>query len=160
MKNARDTMFAKLKKFQNTTPLEIKTFDSNYDDIIEEFIKNATLAGAQIYKTAKEIDQFNDKKLDDSFICNSSLGVAENGALWCNGFLGKNRAKLFTCNDLIITIKKESIVSNMHDAYEKVNLTNRDFATFIAGPSKTADIEQSLVIGAHGAMSLHILLLD
>jgi L-lactate dehydrogenase complex protein LldG len=31
---------------------------------------------------------------------------------------------------------------------------------FIAGPSKTADIEQSLVIGAHGARSMVIFLLE
>ena len=34
------------------------------------------------------------------------------------------------------------------------------FATFIAGPSKTADIEQSLVLGAHGPISLTVFLLD
>ena len=31
------------------------------------------------------------------------------------------------------------------------------YGLFIAGPSKTADIEQSLVIGAHGARSLVVL---
>lgn len=34
------------------------------------------------------------------------------------------------------------------------------FATFIAGPSKTADIEQSLVLGAHGPRSLVVFLID
>jgi L-lactate utilization protein LutC len=34
------------------------------------------------------------------------------------------------------------------------------FATFIAGPSKTADIEQSLVLGAHGPRSMTVFLLD
>jgi L-lactate dehydrogenase complex protein LldG len=34
------------------------------------------------------------------------------------------------------------------------------YAGFISGPSKTADIEQSLVIGAHGARALTVFAVD
>ena len=48
----------------------------------------------------------------------------------------------------------------MHDAYKQIASRDRTFGLFISGPSKTADIEQCLVIGAQGAMSLTILLIN
>jgi len=52
---------------------------------------------------------------------------------------------------LALVVNGSDIVSNMQEAYSRVNFGN--FGLFISGPSKTADIEQALVIGAHGARS-------
>jgi L-lactate dehydrogenase complex protein LldG len=46
----------------------------------------------------------------------------------------------------------------MHHAYKALEITDMGFGTFISGPSKTADIEQSLVIGAHGSRELFVFL--
>ena len=48
----------------------------------------------------------------------------------------------------------------MHAAYERVAALPRGYGLFIAGPSKTADIEQALVIGAHGARSCTVFLVS
>jgi len=56
-------------------------------------------------------------------------------------------------------LDSDQLVSNMHQAYQRIGKKTSGFGLFLAGPSKTADIEQSLVIGAHGAKSLRVVLL-
>ena len=88
-----------------------------------------------------------------------SIGVAENGAIWLYESEMINRLLPFICQHLVLAIEKKDIVSTLHHAYEKINVFKEGFGVFISGPSKTADIEQSLVIGAHGARSLTVYLL-
>ncbi len=84
----------------------------------------------------------------------ATLGVAENGSVWLYESQMGNRLLPFICQHLVILIERKDIVTTMHHAYKQVDTAREGFGVFLAGPSKTADIEQSLVIGAHGARSL------
>ncbi|MDR2498960.1 MAG: LUD domain-containing protein [Tannerellaceae bacterium] len=88
------------------------------------------------------------------------LGVAENGAIWLEDDDMPHRIIPFIAEHLILIIKTENIVVNMHEAYNKLAERDFGFGVFICGPSKTADIEQSLVYGAHGAKQLTVVLFD
>ncbi|WP_143306078.1 LutC/YkgG family protein [Chitinophaga vietnamensis] len=95
----------------------------------------------------------------DMAIVPGQWAVAENGAIWLTEADMRVRVLPFICQHLAIAISKSRILSTMHDAYEKIGAPQTGFGVFIAGPSKTADIEQSLVLGAHGAKSLSVFLL-
>jgi L-lactate dehydrogenase complex protein LldG len=82
------------------------------------------------------------------------IAVAENGSIWLDEAAMINRLLPFIAEHLVIVIEAKNIVSTMHHAYQQVSSFDTGFGMFLAGPSKTADIEQSLVIGAHGARSL------
>lgn len=94
----------------------------------------------------------------DLAIVEGELGVSENGAIWVTANNSIVRALPFITNDLVIILNKEKICLHMLNAYDIISTRKRDFGVFISGPSKTADIEQCLVVGAHGAMSLTVLL--
>lgn len=84
------------------------------------------------------------------------FGVAENGAVWVTDAGLKHRAIYFLVQHLALVITADEIVDNMHQAYERLSFSVAGFGVFISGPSKTADIEQSLVVGAHGPRSLTV----
>jgi L-lactate dehydrogenase complex protein LldG len=86
-------------------------------------------------------------------------GVAENGSVWLTEEQLHVRVLPFICQHLAIILRREQILPTMHEAYEKIGAPQSGFGVFIAGPSKTADIEQSLVLGAHGAKSLAVFII-
>jgi L-lactate dehydrogenase complex protein LldG len=82
------------------------------------------------------------------------VGVAENGAVWVTGAsLGPHRAVFVIPEHLVLVLRAGDVVNDLQEAYGRITLTRPGYGLFISGPSKTADIEQSLVIGAHGARS-------
>lgn len=92
-------------------------------------------------------------------IIEGPLAVAENAAIWVDERQIPQRVVPMITQYLVIIIRQSTIVPNMHDVYKQLTVDETGFGTFICGPSKTADIEQSLVIGAHGARSLVVYIL-
>jgi len=95
----------------------------------------------------------------DITILVAQLGVEENSSVWVTDKNIEVRVVPFICQQLVLIISATKIVQNMHQAYEIIGKDDYGFGVFIAGPSKTADIEQSLVLGAHGPKSMTLFLL-
>ena len=143
--------------------------DINNEDEITPYL-NKNFADAKVkFSTIENQSAFNTIDLEklnkphdledlDILILESNLGVAENGSVWITDANVPVRVLPFITKHLVIIISKDNVVSYMHEAYKKINNQDSSYGLFISGPSKTADIEQSLVIGAHGALSLTVFL--
>lgn len=94
----------------------------------------------------------------DFVVYPADFAVAENGAVWLTDSNVRHRVVFFITQFLVIVLSKQDIVHNMHEAYARAVIPQPGFGLFLSGPSKTADIEQSLVIGAHGCRELQVFL--
>ena len=96
----------------------------------------------------------------DFALLQGEFAVAENAAVWVTDQGIRHRAVYFIPQHLAFVVPAGQIVHHLHAAYERLRFGENGFGCFISGPSKTADIEQSLVIGAHGARSMVVYLLS
>ena len=82
--------------------------------------------------------------------------VAENGAIALDGREARPRALHVLCERLVLLVDPLDVVPDLHAAFARMPpgaLEHHHF-TWVSGPSKTADIESTLVIGAHGPRAL------
>lgn len=96
----------------------------------------------------------------DFVIYPGEFAVAENGAVWVTDQNLKHRVIFFITQHLVLVVPKSKLLHNMHEAYKRLRFETPHFGLFVSGPSKTADIEQSLVIGAHGCRSMQVFLVE
>ncbi len=99
----------------------------------------------------------------DLGVVEGKIGVAENACIWIPQTM-KEKAVCFASEQLVVVLSREAIVSNMHEAYDRIDRSTEyfrqyKFGTFISGPSKTADIESALVYGAQAARALTVVLI-
>lgn len=92
-------------------------------------------------------------------VIKTGLAVAENGAVWLTDKDMGQRVIPYICQHLAVIVPVEVIVPTMHKAYEKIGTGDYGFGGFIGGPSKTADIEQALVLGAHGPLTMTVIIM-
>ena len=168
-------------EYENKTPVP----DLNPEELKKQFIQNLKNAGANVIESPTDAVEttvaslWNNvldfskpeicaeysassplEKLDkiEHLILHGNFGVAENGAIWLEDKDFPHRILPFITQHLIILMNANAILPNMQDAYKQIDLSTTGFGLFISGPSKTADIEQSLVYGAHGAKELTVIL--
>ncbi len=92
----------------------------------------------------------------DLCVLRAEFAVVENGAVWQLPRDSFERRAALLAEHLVVVIEGDALVASLHQAYERIDLAAISFGWFLCGPSKTADIEQALVLGAHGPRSMRL----
>ena len=102
----------------------------------------------------------SDRELDclDLCVLRAEFAVVENGAIWHVPSTPRERSAALLAQHLFVIVDTTELVPTLHQAYDRIDLAQTTFGWFLCGPSKTADIEQSLVLGAHGPRTMSLVL--
>ena len=158
-----------IKDLQKAMKLSLKQAGADYKELgkidqkeLEKFMDENYPNAVDFTKKHNCDDYLSDCSKDKlnllgTVILSGQFGVAENGGIWVDDSNFPNRLIPFISTRLIILLDSNNMVSNMHEAYKLIGNNYNGFGMFISGPSKTADIEQSLVYGAHGATGLTVI---
>ena len=143
--------------------MEIKAGDDINAKIREAYpdakVISSNVPGVNADRNPDDVAEAQDLDGTDVGVVQGEIGVAENACIWIPQTM-KEKAICFISENLVIMLSRHDIVNNMHEAYRRIRFNDYGFGTFISGPSKTADIEQSLVYGAQAARGVTIFLTD
>ncbi|HKK13478.1 MAG TPA: lactate utilization protein [Gammaproteobacteria bacterium] len=91
----------------------------------------------------------------------ADLGIAETGSVvLCASPAQPTRLNLLP-DALICLLGTDTLVPHLEDAWERLRAHGLPrTVNLITGPSRTADVEQTLQLGAHGARHLHVVLVN
>ncbi len=148
----------RVKSYEDIKAILAEKYDGRTQRVISLLpdLVDITSTGS-VYEVNPEAHQLADVELA---VIGAHFGVAENGSVWVTEDLLGHRAVPFICQHLAAVISADQIIDTMHRAYIRIADGKYGFGTFIAGPSKTADIEQSLVLGAHGPRSMTVFIME
>ncbi|MCS6892631.1 MAG: LUD domain-containing protein [Rhodovarius sp.] len=96
-------------------------------------------------------------------------GIAETGTLMLPSGAERPTTLNLLPEHALVLLKASAILGGFEDAWDRLRARHRDPLTdgfmprnvmLVTGPSRSADVEQTLELGAHGPRHLHIILVD
>lgn len=98
---------------------------------------------------------------DEAGVSHAFGGVAETGTLMLTSGPDNPTTINFLPDHHIVVINEGDIAGDMEALWSALRTRGRDMprtVNFITGPSRSGDIEQTLLLGAHGPRALHIII--
>ncbi|NCX95960.1 MAG: lactate utilization protein B/C [Chitinophagia bacterium] len=131
----------------------------------QNVISSDTTLGGFFSQFAPEVikQQESSTQEADACITGCELLIARTGSVLCSSMQNMGRTSTIYYPAHIIVAWAEQVVYDLEDAFAalKARYGNSlpSMLSFHTGPSRTADIEKTLVVGVHGPQEVHLFLL-
>ncbi len=128
-------------------------------NIVDEFAAQAEISGATVVQIKSEelANQISNYVNKGATVVNAALAIAETGSVALRS-VDSPSANSYLCDHLVVCVAKERVVPYLNDGLTNLTAETTRALHLMTGPSRTADVEQTIQIGAHGPRQLTIVI--
>jgi L-lactate dehydrogenase complex protein LldG len=121
--------------------------------LVERFVENAGLAGFQVHRGAAP-------ELPDAGVSEALYGLADTGSVVLAASPEEPRSRSLLPFVHVSLLREQRILPGLEELFEAVGADLPSALAIVTGPSRSADIEQTLVVGVHGPGEVHVVLVS
>jgi L-lactate dehydrogenase complex protein LldG len=118
-------------------------------DLVELFLARAAAAGCRTDGAPPGVPPVQ-----------AAFAVAETGSVVFVPSREQPRRSWLDTDVLVVAVPRDRIVPDLAALFRELGPEPPSAVAIVSGPSKTADIEQTLVVGVHGPREVHVLVAD
>jgi L-lactate dehydrogenase complex protein LldG len=119
--------------------------------LVEEFARNAAAAGFQVHRAEAP-------EIEGAGVSRALYGLADTGSVVLASSPEEPRARSLLPPVHISLLDEDRILPGLAELFEAVGDDLPSALAIVTGPSRSGDIEQTLVVGVHGPGEVHVVL--
>jgi L-lactate dehydrogenase complex protein LldG len=120
--------------------------------LVETFALRAAEAGFHVHRGAAPV-------LEGAETSEAAYGIAATGSVVLVSSREEPRARSLLPDIHLSLLREDRIVPELEDIFAAVGADLPSSLAIVTGPSRSADIEQTLTVGVHGPREVHVVLL-
>jgi len=120
-------------------------------DLVETFAQNAAAAGFVVHRGVAPA-------IAGAGVSRALYGVASTGSVVLGASPDEPRSRHLLPEVHVALLREDALVADLAALFRAVGGALPSALAIVTGPSRSADIEQRLVVGVHGPREVHVVL--
>jgi L-lactate dehydrogenase complex protein LldG len=120
--------------------------------LVDEFVRNAEVAGFRVHRGVSP------PAIEGAGVSRALYGLADTGSVVLAASADEPRARSLLPSVHVSLLDESRILPGLAELFEAVGDDLPSALAIVTGPSRSADIEQHLVVGVHGPGEVHVVL--
>jgi L-lactate dehydrogenase complex protein LldG len=127
-------------------------------ELVEQFAAAASATGAHVHRDVDPAEIVAGRSEDEVGVSRAHYGLADTGSVVLAAGPDEPRARSLLPPVHVTLLDADRILPGLPELFSALGGELRSALAIVTGPSRSADIEQKLVIGVHGPGEVHIVI--